>query len=79
MAYHNDQAFSTHDRDNDRKSSNCAVERHGAWWYDNCGWSNLNGKYYHVAQSSSDGVAWYYWKDSWHSMKRASMKIRPNT
>ncbi|XP_060586278.1 fibrinogen alpha chain-like [Ruditapes philippinarum] len=45
LKYHNLRPFSTFDRDLDSVVQNCAVERHGAWWYKNCGYVNLNGYY----------------------------------
>ena len=45
MAYHNGWAFSTKNQDNDGHTGNCAEERVGAWWYDYCNNSNLNGLY----------------------------------
>ena len=45
LAYHNGQSFSTYDRDNDKYSSNCAKSHTGAWWYNSCYHSNLNGKW----------------------------------
>ena len=42
---HNGMQLSTKDRDHDKSSGQCAVSYHGAWWYNNCHVSNLNGKY----------------------------------
>ena len=73
-------AFTTKDRDNDLHSGlNCAVASHGAWWYYACHYSNLNGRYFNEAgRNDASGISWYQWKNNFHSMKRASMKIRPN-
>ena len=58
---HNNMAFSTKDRDNDRWSSgNCAVWNIGAWWYNSCHYSNLNGKYLGEKDSSGRGASWYH-------------------
>ena len=75
---YNGQPFTTKDRDNDAATGNCAVEWHGAWWYRRCHRSNLNGKYRNVGPGDPTGLTWFYWKRSQYSMKRASMKIRPN-
>ncbi|XP_022088665.1 microfibril-associated glycoprotein 4-like [Acanthaster planci] len=74
LSYHNNQVFTTKDRDNDKWSSdNCAVMRKGAWWYDGCNYSNLNGKY---GSMSSDGIVWGTWKGYSYSMKRTEMKMK---
>jgi hypothetical protein len=40
---HFGQAFTTYDHDQDAYFDNCAVLRGGGWWYQNCGYTNLNG------------------------------------
>ncbi|XP_078363940.1 angiopoietin-related protein 7-like, partial [Oculina patagonica] len=78
LDHHRGAAFSTKDRDNDNSSSNCATSRKGAWWYNSCVISNLNGLYLHGKHSSGyEGVNWYHWKGAHYSAKRAEMKIKP--
>ena len=78
LDHHRGRAFSTKDRDNDRSSSHCSQQFHGAWWYGSCHNSNLNGKYLHGKHSSyADGINWSQWKGYYYSAARAEMKIRP--
>ena len=78
LVYHRGIAFTTKDRDNDKKRGNCAVSRKGAWWYHACHHSNLNGHYHHgVHKSFADGINWYSWKSYKYSAKMAEIKIRP--
>ena len=44
-AIHDGMAFSTHDRDNDRSSANCAQIFSDGWWYNDCYRTHLNGPY----------------------------------
>ena len=75
MAYHDGQAFSTKDQDNDDRAEPCAVIRHGAWWYKDCYESNLNGEY--LGANSTAGVKWNYWSGSF-SLKFTEMKLARN-
>ena len=68
--------FTTYDRDNDPYSVNCASDWKGAWWYNYCHHSNLNGLYLKAGDSSSKGIRWRHWKNL-NSKKKTEMKIRP--
>ncbi|XP_067051650.1 uncharacterized protein [Acropora muricata] len=76
LAYHNNMAFTTNDRDNDRNGGNCAVEYTGAWWYKYCHHSNLNGKY--GKNQGSRGLQWYHFRRSF-SLKFSEMKLRTSS
>ncbi|XP_070533044.1 uncharacterized protein [Ptychodera flava] len=75
----NGLAFSTKDRDNDISSGNCAeTNRSGAWWFSDCGFSNLNGQYLHgYHQQLGKGVFWYDFQGWNYSLKHTEIKIRP--
>ena len=78
LAVHRGSSLSTKDRDNDSSSGNCATSYKGAWWYESCHYSNLNGLYHPGRHSSyADGVNWYHWKGYYYSVKRAEMKLKP--
>ena len=68
----NGTKFSTKDNDNDNWSDNCATSWQGAWWYNRCAYSNLNGQY---DGSGNQGIGWYYWKNIWEPLKFSEMKI----
>ena len=75
LAYHNGSSFSTKDSDNTGYRY-CSEYHKGAWWYDSCYNSNLNGIYHHHGHyTGSDGLRWDRWK--FDSAKRTEMKIRP--
>ncbi|CAL4160870.1 unnamed protein product [Meganyctiphanes norvegica] len=64
---HNGQYFSTFDEDHDSyNSGNCAEEYNGAWWYNECADSDLNGLY----------EGGFYW-DTFAFLKKSKMMIRP--
>ena len=74
FAYVNGMKFSTKDRDNDRWSGNCAVGSLGAWWYNACHSSNLNGPY--IQEYNGMGIRWSAWHR--YSLKFTEMKLRKN-
>ena len=74
----NGMQFSTHDRDNDESSGNCAASNRGGWWYNNCHHSNLNGLYLD-GQSNTAGVTWLNFNatsTSWNTLRYSDMKLR---
>ena len=79
LGLHNNMAFSTKDRDNDRWSSsnNCAVSFTGAWWYEKCHTSNLNGQY--LGEKNDNRGAWWYQFRAILSLKFTEMKLRPSS
>ncbi|ELU13302.1 hypothetical protein CAPTEDRAFT_154722 [Capitella teleta] len=79
MYVHNGSAFTTKDQDNDlRYGLNCALYYSGAWWYNACYHSNLNGVFLNgVYAGVQRGVTWNKWKGDLYSMPFREMKIRP--
>ena len=78
MARQNGMNFTTLDKDYDHATkNNCAVRYKGAWWYNHCHHSNLNGQYLSGHHTSfADGINWYHWKHFKYSLKTTEMKIR---
>ncbi|XP_078701986.1 microfibril-associated glycoprotein 4-like [Branchiostoma floridae x Branchiostoma belcheri] len=75
---HPSMFFSTKDRDNDTNDLSCAQTYKGAWWYESCHDSNLNGLYHAGHHHSyADGVNWVSWKGTYYSLKHTEMKTRP--
>ena len=78
LSYHSNHPFFTKDQDNDGYSGgHCAQARTGAWWYNACTNSNLNGVYYLGPNSpGGKGVFWESWKGPSYSLKVTEMKVR---
>ena len=87
FSIHDNQKFSTLDRDNDENpTENCALKYHGGWWYRSCHEVNLNGRYYdgnygnydgNNPTAVEDGIVWLVTTGWWHSLKSITMAIRP--
>ena len=77
LSYHNGMKFSTRDNDNDKTSGNCAIVYKGAWWYNKCHYSNLNGLYLVGPHTSyANGVNWYHFKRYYYSLKTSQMMFK---
>ena len=72
LLYNNGYQFSAKD------TSNCGVQRKGAWWYYACTWANLNGLYPSAGESTADRMSWYYFTRNWGRVTFSEMKIRYN-
>ena len=84
MAHHNNQKFSTYDRDNDNLRTNCAVVTHGAWWYNGCFNANLNGPHELHSSSPSAQLFWLVGGTGgsggqFKYFPNVEMKVRPKT
>ncbi|XP_056391117.1 microfibril-associated glycoprotein 4-like [Hyla sarda] len=71
--------FSTHDKDRDTISGNCAVIFRGASWYKDCHSANLNGLYLRGETTEyAKGITWAAWRGHHYSLKACEMKIAVN-
>lgn len=81
FSYHAGHKFSTFDFDNDGwKEGSCADTHQGAWWYNACDMSNLNGRYLSgqvQGDKEGTGVFWNDFHGNVYSLKSAMMLIRP--
>ncbi|EAA00222.4 microfibril-associated glycoprotein 4-like [Anopheles arabiensis] len=74
---HKDEAFSTHDQDNDKHKTNCAEWVRGAWWFYKCHQSHLNGEYLRGKIDKQEGIMWLRFRGSYYSLKSTKMMVRP--
>ncbi|XP_074021189.1 tenascin-X [Numenius arquata] len=75
LSYHAGSPFSTRDRDPRGRPRPCAVAYAGAWWYHNCHYANLNGRY--GTPRHHQGINWFPWKGFEFSIPFTEMKLRP--
>ncbi|KAH9494705.1 hypothetical protein Btru_017645 [Bulinus truncatus] len=71
---HNNQKFSTFDNDNDNDNKNCAQVYSGAWWYNGCHQSNLNGQW--GSKTSGVGMNWFQLTTNYDTVSYSEMKFR---
>ncbi len=69
---------STYDKDNDNADGNCAMVNLGAWWYNDCQTSNLDGPYRsdRYLSGNEKGVSWESWAGNYQSLRKVNMKIK---
>ncbi|XP_059175195.1 fibrinogen-like protein 1 [Physella acuta] len=71
---HNQMAFSTLDRDNDRSSQHCAEDYKGGWWYRDCHRVNVNGMW--ASKVIHKGIIWHGITGFTNSLEFVEMKLR---
>nr|CAD7579684.1 unnamed protein product [Timema californicum] len=75
--------FSTHDMDHDGwEDGNCAHSHKGAWWYNGCDTSNLNGQYLNGEVPENyeyQGMYWYDWRGPSYSLMKSRISVRPRS
>ena len=74
MWAHNTQAFTTYDRDNDKREFNCATKHRGGWWYGVCHTANLNGLF--GSDEHGLGINWSTWKGYYYSLASTKMMVK---
>ncbi|XP_069020759.1 angiopoietin-related protein 3-like [Embiotoca jacksoni] len=80
MSNHTGMMFSTKDRDHDRQPDyNCAHQQTGGWWFNACGDTNLNGKYFHVRPKGRSerkrGIQWKMSRKASYSLRFTQMSL----
>ncbi|XP_029309464.1 angiopoietin-related protein 3-like [Cottoperca gobio] len=81
MSNHSGMMFSTKDRDNDNhQDSNCAHNYTGGWWFNACGDTNLNGRYFHMRPKGRSerkrGIQWRPGRKNSYSLKFTQISVQ---
>ena len=71
----NKMKFTTRDCDNDLQPYHCGQGQQGAWWYNKCGKSGLNGMFKPEGTKDAKMIYWKTWRNT--TLKATEMKIRP--
>jgi len=74
------QKFSTNDNDQDKSGRKSCAKKNGGWWYKNCKFGSLTGKYYKRPTRNRNGITWFDRKGKSHhnySWKKAVMLVKP--
>jgi len=75
LAFHDQSAFSTYDRDNDQyHGSHCGQQFGAGWWFRQCHVALLTGSASH--RTGSHAVHWRKWRGE-HALRSAAILIRP--
>ncbi|XP_070764935.1 angiopoietin-related protein 3 [Enoplosus armatus] len=81
MANSTGMRFSTKDRNDNRRNSNCARNYTGGWWFNACGETNLNGKYLWLRAKGRSmrrkGIHWKPGTGPSYSLKMTKITVRP--
>jgi len=72
----NGMKFSTHDRDQDADSRDCAQVFHGAWWYKDCYELNPNGMYLTPGSDDVTSMNYYAFMKNNESLRSIKLMFR---
>ncbi|XP_066957279.1 techylectin-5B-like isoform X1 [Macrobrachium rosenbergii] len=75
FSYHDNMAFTTSDRDNDRYGGNCAVQFAGGFWYNTCHEVSPTSLLLEK-QTSQKGITWTSWYPDRTTLKEVYFKLK---
>ncbi|XP_062284456.1 angiopoietin-related protein 3-like isoform X1 [Scomber scombrus] len=81
MSNHTGMRFSTKDRDNDKNQDSNCVHYSGGWWFNACGDTNLNGRYFYMRPKGRSerrkGIQWKPSRKASYSLKFTQISVYP--